>query len=239
MWTISMLKIILQLALLGIFFEFFGLPSFHKYMEERVLVTRSKQETGSIPAPAVTICGKNPNTKGAWKDMETLEAVLDTCEDDDDVFTSVESQSWSREEVVLRAIRGNIQEENLLNQSLWRKEFYKKYSCFTFVGEFLVGTNDAVDELQFFLNRTMVYKLYVHSPTYFLQNVFPELPINGLKIVPSKDCKSYVQLTLTEQKQLNTVQNPCEATAGYSFTRSSEVEEKEVSLIRLLGRFSL
>ena len=214
---LTRLKIVLQLALLGIFSYFFGAPSLVKYLDQKVIVSPSQHKSTSIPAPAVTFCGKDPDTK-AWRDVHSLESALNSCNASDDVFKCVEKRAWAREDVVLGAQKGYVLKKDLTNNTLWRSYFYKDYACFTFESNIMIGTNDDMDELEFFLNTSLVYKVYVHSPTFFLQNPFPLFPINGLKIIPSQDCNSYLQLTLTEQQELNTVEDPCEAEEGYSFT---------------------
>ena len=215
------LKIVLQLSSFWIFSYFFGVPYLVKYNQSKVLISLSQHKADSIPAPAVTICGKDPNTK-SWRHVNSLDSAIDSCNSSDNVFKCVQNKSWDRHDVILGAQKGYALQENLMNKSMWRPNFLKDYACFNFDWTIMVGTNDFVDELEFFLNQSMVYKAYIHSASFFLQNVFSDLPTNGLKVIPPKDCKSYFRLTLTEQHQLNTAEDPCEAEVGYSFTRCVE-----------------
>ena len=221
MMLLTRLKIVLQLALLGIFSYFFGAPSLVKYLDQKVIVSTSHHRSVSIPAPAVTFCAKDPDTK-AWRDVHSLDLALNSCNASDNVFKCVGKMAWAREDVVLGAQKGYVLKKDLTDKTLWRSYFYKDFSCFTFESDIMFGTNGDMDELEFFLNNSLVYKVYVHSPTFFLQNSFPIFPNNAFKIIPSKDCNSYLQLTLTEQQELNSVEDPCEAAEGYSFTSCVE-----------------
>ena len=214
-------KILLQLTLLGIFTYFFGVPSLIKYHESKMLISVSQHTSDSIPSPAVTICGKDLDTK-TWGDVNSLDSALDSCNSSDNVFKCVQNKAWAIEDVVLGAQKGYNLKENIMNNSLWQTEFLKEYSCFTFESTMMVGTNYYVDELHFFLNNRMAYKIYIHSATFFLPNVFSEVLVNGFEVIPPKDCKRYFRLTLTETQELNTADDPCEAEAGYSFTRCVE-----------------
>ena len=104
MKTTTILKIILQSTLFIIFLHYFGLPAFETYLEEAVLVTSSKHETGSIPAPAVTICGRYPEDEvGEQGDSPWLEA----CNASENVFECVQSKSWALEDLVLGGKKRN------------------------------------------------------------------------------------------------------------------------------------
>ena len=188
------MKIILQSTLFIVFLYYFGLPAFQTYLKEAVLVTSSKQETGSIPAPAVTVCGRNPEDEvGELEDSPLLEA----CNASENVFQCVQAKSWALEDLVFGAQKGTELKENLLETSLWKPDFLKHYACFTFTSNMTIGTDYHVDELDFFLNSAMVFMVYIHSPTFFLQNIFPALPSNSFKVLPPQDCNTYVRLSLT------------------------------------------
>ena len=57
-------RVTLQLALLCIFFWFFGLPAITKYQEETVVVVESLRPTDGIPSPTVTIFANNDDLNG-------------------------------------------------------------------------------------------------------------------------------------------------------------------------------
>ena len=141
---LNRLKVILQLSLLAIFTYFFGVPSLVKYHESKVLISESHQKADSIPAPAVTICGRDPNTE-AWKDVDSSDSALDSS---DNVFKCVENKAWAREDVVFGAQKGYKLEENMIIDSLWQTNFLKDYACFTFRSPIMIGKSDFLYGLQ-------------------------------------------------------------------------------------------
>ena len=195
----------------------------YKYWPYLVLkqLWESRTETGSILAPAVTVCGGHQKTK-AWRDLEGLDKALEDCNASHAFFNCVESKAWSLDDVVLGAQKGSETKESLMNTEFWTANFYKNFACFTFASKLAIGTNDLEDELTFFLNKSLIYKFYVHSSSYFIQNLFPAFPFNRFKALPMKDCSSYTRLTLTEQVELDTPGDPCEELPGYSFTACVE-----------------
>ena len=49
-------KILLQAVLFAIFFNYFGLVSWRRYKEQRVVLTSSDEAVDNLPAPAITLC---------------------------------------------------------------------------------------------------------------------------------------------------------------------------------------
>ena len=204
MKIINIVKVFLQLALLILFSMFFGVPSCQKYFENQLLLSEGKLVTLSIPAPAITICGRDSETN-AWKNEQSMTPALNSCNGSKNVCTCVDSKAWAIEDVILGAQKGYELKENLMQENLWKPLFFKLVgTCFTFASDKHIGTDDYVDELEFFLNKSMVYTFYIHSPDYFVQNYLPlTLPCNLVKIFPmNNDWNSYLQLRMTRQLQL-------------------------------------
>ena len=53
----SILKVFLQIALLGIFLVFFGFPAIEKYQKKETIIVSSEKFTHGIVPPALTIMG--------------------------------------------------------------------------------------------------------------------------------------------------------------------------------------
>ena len=98
-------KLLLQLGLFLIFLSFFGLPSIQNYLEGKVLTVESKEETGGVAAPAITLCARDSNS-GPWKEEGGLEATLDKCSGVENVFTCMKANAWQMEDVVTKALKG-------------------------------------------------------------------------------------------------------------------------------------
>ena len=150
-------------------------------------------KTVGVPAPAVTVCGKRPNTVVPWKKFESLESALEACSGSSNVFTCMESLAWPKEDVVLVVEKGRIARESLQNLSSWNSEFLLYTACFTINSETRVDFDFNKDELLFYLNKSLDYIFYIHDPDYFVENFIPRtLPISYLKVFPITDCNKYV-----------------------------------------------
>ena len=160
-------KLLVQLCLLVLFLQLFGVPALLRYLEGEVLVLESREATGGVPAPAITLCGREAST-GPWREAGGLEGALRECNGSGGVFSCMQRQAWGREQVVGQVKKGG---QRLGEKSLWTTRFYKYiWSCFTFNFSKKIGTHD---EIFFYLNKSMLYNYYIHSPTYFLQNYNP------------------------------------------------------------------
>ena len=211
-------RLILQLALLIIFLSYFGLPSLWRYLEGEVLTIDSRKETRGVPAPAITFCARSPQT-GPWREVGGLQKSLERCNTSKDVFACMETQAWARKDVVTKAEDGKKQD--MSSSNLWKSQFLKGFwSCHTFSLNGKIGPSD---EIFFHLNRLMLYAFYIHGPDFFIQNYNPlAMPNNYGKLFPSKDCNSNFTLALTERRELNTNEDPCEMKENYSFVSSIE-----------------
>ena len=223
-WVAYLPKVFLQLGLLLTFLSFFGLPTLQNYLEGKVLTVESKEESGGVAAPAITLCARD-SSSGPWKVDGGLEVALQSCSEVKDVFSCMKVNAWQREDVVTKAVKGYVNlEKSLEEQKYWTQQFLNGFwACQTFVLNEKISTDGSRDEIFFHLNRSMLYAYYIHGPDYFIQNYNPlALPNNYGKLFPSKDCNSYFTLALTERRELNTREDPCEMRPGYSFVSCIE-----------------
>ena len=61
-----------QVVLLITLIQYFGLPSWERYQEEKTVVTSAEKNLGSIPAPTVTVCPLNQETILGLKNNSVL-----------------------------------------------------------------------------------------------------------------------------------------------------------------------
>ena len=64
---LAILRLIIQLWLLGLFLHFFGHPAVKRYQEQKVLVVSTRRETKGTQAPALTFVASGKDTKTGWK----------------------------------------------------------------------------------------------------------------------------------------------------------------------------
>ena len=209
---VAFLKVLLQLTLFGIFLYLFGVPSYRRYHESKVMTVVRLEKTGGIPAPAVTICSKIEGKS---------QIVSDACNGTDNVFGCMESQMWaSKEDIVLDAQRGFPKKKSLMGSEFWEVQFKLKFYCFTFSMDEKISPNDTTDWLNFVVNKDMNYEFFVHSYDYFIPNYNPLLlPINRFKVFGDQDCNSFVTISLVEKYELSTADDPCEASPDYSYSQ--------------------
>ena len=84
---VDILRVLLQITLLGMFLCFFGVPSVERYLDSKVMVVTEEKDTAGIPAPAVTVFARNEG--------ET-EVVFAACNGSANVFSRMEAESWAR-----------------------------------------------------------------------------------------------------------------------------------------------
>ena len=62
----TLLKIFLHIGLFLIFLFDYGLPSINKYLDEKTIRIKSREETGGIEAPSITLSAMNPDIRLGW-----------------------------------------------------------------------------------------------------------------------------------------------------------------------------
>ena len=105
----TILRVIIQLWLLGLFLHFFGHPAVQKYQDKKVLVVTSKHETKGTQAPSVTIVVANKYTETGWK-REGFDGFVQTfCNDANTTATIVsciEQQTFNLSEITTKVTLG-------------------------------------------------------------------------------------------------------------------------------------
>ena len=196
-------KLALQVILVVAFFYYFGVPSLLRFLEAKVLVVASEEETAGVAAPSITLCGRSP-ALGPWREAGGLEGALKRCRGTSNLFTCMEGMALRREEVVVGVSEGGNLTSSKVAVGVWTSHLLRGYwSCHTFT---MNRTVTPSDEVFFHINRSLLYAHYIHSPEYFIQNYNPlALPSNYGKLFPSLDCNSYFSLSLTSVHQLSTL----------------------------------
>ena len=212
------LKFIVQTILFGIFLIYFGLPALQRYEEQKVIVTVDEVETDGIPAPAVTLCGKN-NKTGVWREMSNWTSVLDQCNSSDNMLACIESKAWKRKDIVPSAIQGIDKNEDLTHHTMWTSYIFNFLgNCFIFTSDMIMKVNYTMNDLLFELNRNLQYNVYIHSSDYFILTDNPTISkVIYEQIYPPQDCNKYTTIVMEEFYELNHPKDPCEENQLYSF----------------------
>ena len=128
-------KILLQVVLFAIFFNYFGLVSWQRYKEQRVVLTSSDEPIDKLPAPAITLCPIDHNDQIGYVDVIGKEdepavqwkgrLISHICQgkEGDEIVKCIEEKAVNQTTLAKFITRGFQQEKGLPDPSLWRTEF--------------------------------------------------------------------------------------------------------------------
>ena len=217
-------KPIVQLLLISIFLQFFGLPSIHRFMDKRMLSVTSKKNTGGLAAPVVTIAPRNPRTKRGWSGNTTSypKVVEDVCGHQQEAIGGcIQNETFSNSDAFKDVILGFTEKKSLLEQEgLLTEDFTTSWYGRTYTLDIhrKIGPDDKLDQFFLVLGRNLDYRIFVHDPTYFVINTNPiGLPSLVFKIKTNESRSHYYQITLTEMEEVDHPEDPCETDSNYNF----------------------
>ena len=111
----TLAKGLIQGTLLIVVLYYFGLDSWHKYMEQATVVTSVELDLGDIPAPSVTVCAVNANNYLGWTDPTLnfdnflpgeIVGVICPGLEGDDLFDCVQENTFNLTTIVKNAEKG-------------------------------------------------------------------------------------------------------------------------------------
>ena len=209
---VAILKVCLEVLLFGIFLYLFGEPSLVRYQDEKVVVVVREEETGGIPAPAVTVCARNGGQ---------TEIVSEACNASTNVLKCMESQRSAKfKDVVLDSEKGEEARANLMDSIFWDLQVRAGYECFTLSMNYTLGPVYKDDMITVLINKSLEYEFFIHSLDYFIPNYNSLIiPSNRFKVFPARDCSSFVSISLVEKHELNTAEDPCVENTQYKFSQ--------------------
>ena len=218
-------KPILQLLLVSIFLQFFGLPSIHRFLDNRMLSATSKKDTGGIAAPAVTIAVRDPRTKMGWRGNTASypKVVDDVCGHQQEcIECCIRNETFSHLDAMKDVILGFTEKRSLLKEDgLWKEDFTTSWYGRTYTLDIhkKIGPDYELDQFFLVLGRELDYRIFIHDPAYFVININPiALPSLVLKISPNESESHYYRITLTEMEESDQdPEDPCKTDPKYNF----------------------
>ena len=105
------LKALLHVSLVVIFWIIFGRVSVGRFEKQNVLLTSSTvgPDPEGLQVPAITICGRNTNTSIGWRgarqnpNITTLKEVLrHTCGEDQNVTKCIEDKTFGKGDISIQ-----------------------------------------------------------------------------------------------------------------------------------------
>ena len=184
----DIVKLILQLWLLGLFMRYFGLPALERYHNKEVIVVTSKRESEGIPVPAVTIAVQKNDTKNGWKDTEIkwgfVKRLCSSGNTAEAITDCIEKQTYNLSEIVTGVDLGFWRFSNKVEDVNWKEDFAHSYAGRTYTLELslklrVVGLQEEDQSdiayynkrsrniLNIGLQENLSYELFIHDPKYF------------------------------------------------------------------------
>ena len=186
-------KILLQVVLFVLFLKYFGLVSWQRYREQRVVLTSSDESIESLPPPAITLCpidhqdqigfidaiGEEDEPAVGWKGK--LISHLCQGKEGDEIVDCIEERAVDQTTIANYITSGFQKERSLPEKIFWRTEFSHVIAglCSTIEIPYPLGIDLAKEAIWVGLNNSYAFIVYIHDPSFFLINNNPSLPINA------------------------------------------------------------
>jgi hypothetical protein len=192
------------------------------------MVIKLNKESAHITPPAITIFALNPATQAGWRNGQkwTSNGILSKSCANRNPEQCVNEETYDRTEFMEDAFLGyaGSSRSSLMNNSLWTEDLSYMDLGRSFTANFnWAGSicNQSQDQLSLFLNKTLLYNIYIHDPDYFLVNYNPVgLPSLYLTINPTKSFNFYETMVMTEHHEMNLPSDPCVEDTSYNFQAS-------------------
>ena len=210
----SAAKPLLQLILLAIFLQFFGLPAIERYRRKEVLVVENKKETDGIPFPAVTI-SVGPQQEPARCYESDDGGSIERC-----IQNNPPNSSNLLKGVLLgfnKKVSLNLVEDDLTEDSTqkWTGRYYTLTFPTTRIGP------DAEEDFVFLLlshQKEFHYQIFVHDPKFFIFSDNPiAIPMEQRLFKTRSSNGTLYRLNLIEMNELDVPSDPCNADPDFNF----------------------
>jgi len=218
----TILKLIIQLWLLGLFLHIFGLPAFKRFQDKKVIVVTSTRASGGTQAPAVTIAVSRNAIRSGWKKKGPISGfVQQICKEantTETIIGCIERQTYNISEVVKSAKLGLGYHSKKVKDP-WIEDFSYRYAGRTYtlnISKKLRPKSVFRNPLRIELKTGLLYDLFIHDPSFFYltRNPDPAHPAIHKKVDP-KELPYMYPITLTEE--LNVPDDPCIGDPDYNY----------------------
>ena len=221
----SVAKGLIQGTLLVVVFYYFGLDSWHKYMDEKTVVTAVELDLGEIPAPSVTVCAVNAKTHLGLTDPALSsenfpmgEIVGGICPglEGDELVNCVQKNTFNLTMIVQNAEKGLFGKNKLTDARFWRPEFSNSRLgiCQTLEPNLTLGNILATDSLCIELNNKFESYILIHEPNLFLLNLNPSMPFKSMTV----DGNKVFKFNAVRHRNIDVISKRCNPDLSYSFT---------------------
>ena len=228
-------KVLLVVSLISIFLNYFGLKSWERYQNQKVLVTQSWERPDFLPTPSITVCPASEDTGNGFSNVSRETRISATAEDKsvleyicggleaERLVECVEQNVLDLASIVTFEgygpsirIDNNTFKDLPLKEEHWKMNFdYAKGPCHTFQNNQTIGTIEK--GLKIGLNETMKHLIFVHDPRYFIKSKNPDIPVNEDVLEPGGSY-TIMSIKVVEHRNLDVPNKRCNPEEKYSLT---------------------
>ena len=222
---LAILRLIIQLWLLGLFLHFFGHPAVKRYQEQKVLVVSTRRETKGTQAPALTFVASGKDTKTGWKKkvkgwagfVQTLCKGANTTEI---IVSCIEQETYNLSDItergaIIKGYSDKVKDPN------WTEDFSHTYAGRTFTLDPSMKLRPfswSENKLRIGLKINLNYEIYIHDPKFFYVTRNPEPGHPSFRDDINSEKLPYVYaFALTEVEEINVPDDPCNEDSEYNF----------------------
>ena len=223
----TLLKILLEIGLFLIFLFDYGLPSTNKYLDEKTIRIKSREETGGIEAPSITISVINPDIRLGWLNKsQDISHHNDTlrlqCLGFSNISECIRRKTYEQADFIKDIIMGYEEKVSLLRTGAELAEDFtnvRSGRTYTLNPDRRIGPDYNKDEMILLLDQNLIYDVFLHDKRFFLTSENPYgIPSLYIKIDPRSTFPPLYTIDVTRHKNLNVPESPCEENTKYDFS---------------------
>ena len=228
-------KVILVVSLISIFLNYFGLKSWERFRNQKVLVTKSWEKPDFLPTPSITICSVSEDTgvgfsnvsremlkSATAKEKSILEYICGGLEGEG-LVECVERNVFDLATIVqFEGYGASIKIDNKtlkdfpLFEKNWKMSFdFAKGPCYTFQNNQHLGTIEK--SVKIGLNEKMKHLIFVHDQRYFIRSKNPDIPVNEDVLDPG-GIYEILSIKVVKYRNLDVPNKRCNPGEKYSLT---------------------
>ena len=199
-----------------------------------MIVVKSRRESEGIPIPAVTIAVKGErrggNTGNGWKKQgsffQVTKSLCKYAKSMEDIIDCIESNTYTLSEISF-GVNIGVPDGQKMEDAKWI-ENYDSFSGRIYTLELpklLIATPNPLTHLTqntliIGLNKSLMYDLYIHDPKNFFWTANPKPGFSYVqKEVDPIELPYFYYLVLTEVKELNVPDDPCNEDQDFNFNQ--------------------
>ena len=221
------LRILLQVGLFLLFLFDYGLPSINKYLDEKTIRIKSREETGGIEAPSITISVIKPDIRLGWLNKsQDISHHNDTlrhqCLGFSNISECIRRNTYEQADFIKDIIMGYEEKVSLLRSGAKLTEDFtnvRSGRTYTLNPDRRIGPDYNKDEIILLLDHNLIYDVFLHDKRFFLTSENPNgIPSLYIKIDPRSTFAPLYTIDVTRHKNLNVPESPCEENTKYDFS---------------------